>query len=184
MRHATGKAPALVCTSCGTREVPFAPSGRCEACERAIDAPERTEQADLRQIGAVAALVGLSLRTVRHYEDAGLVLPAGRTPGGFRLYDDEAVDRLRLIMKMKPLGFTLEEMRLLIEARSGLQDPALSDAERDDYGGRVAMFAAAAAEKCAELRKNLRVAEAFAATLKSDAARFHLPIGGAGEVNR
>ncbi len=175
MSHPSDKlAAAVVCTSCGTREGPFAPSGRCQACERAIDAPERAEQEDLRQIGSVASLVGLSLRTVRHYEDAGLVLPVGRTQGGFRLYDGEAVDRLRLIMKMKPLGFTLEEMRLLIEARSRLEDPGLSDAERDEYGGRLAMFAVAAAEKCAELRKNLQVAEDFAATLELDAARFHL----------
>ena len=78
-------------------------------------APADAGPAGLMQIGAIAQLVGLSLRTVRYYEEAGLVLPAGRTPGGFRLYDNDAVERLRLIMKMKPLGFTLDEMRLLIE---------------------------------------------------------------------
>jgi DNA-binding transcriptional MerR regulator len=162
------------CTSCGTRVGPFAPSGRCQACEGSVDAPEVAEQHDLRQIGAVATLVGLSLRTVRHYEDAGLVLPAARTPGGFRLYDDKAIDRLRLIMKMKPLGFTLEEMRLLIEARARLEEPNVPDDEREDLGGRLAMFAAAAAERCERLRSELGVAEAFAATLEADAARFHL----------
>jgi hypothetical protein len=106
------------CTVCGATGADYAPSGRCVTCEDRADVPVAGGDAGgdraLRQIGDVANLVGLSLRSVRHYEDAGLVLPAARTTGGFRLYDDEAIARLRLIMQMKPLGFSLEEMRLLI----------------------------------------------------------------------
>jgi len=160
------------CTVCGRRDVEFAPSGRCVSCEGALDVPTVGETGSLRQIGAVATLVGLSLRSVRHYEDAGLVLPAARTPGGFRLYDEQAIERLRLIMQMKPLGFTLEEMRLLIDARQRLADGGLSDEEVDELQGRVAMFAAAAAEKCAQLREQLAIAEAFSATLQAEAAHF------------
>ena len=92
------------------------PSGRCLACEALTETPSRAPVGPLRQIGEVVATVGLSLRTVRFYEEAGLVIPVARTAGGFRLYDDESIARLRLIMQMKPLGFTLDEMRLLIEA--------------------------------------------------------------------
>ncbi len=72
-------------------------------------------------IGDVAERVGLSLRTVRYYEEQGLFAPAGRTDGGFRLYTDEQVDRLLLIKQMKPLGFTVQQMRELLDARDALE---------------------------------------------------------------
>lgn len=75
----------------------------------------------LLQIGDVAARVGLSLRSVRHYEEVGLLPPAERSPGGFRLYDDEAVQRLLVIKQMKPLEFTLEEMHELLDALDELR---------------------------------------------------------------
>ena len=65
----------------------------------------------MHQIGEVAERVGLSLRTVRYYEEKGLISPERRTDGGFRLYTDENIARLLLIMQMKPLGFSLDEMR-------------------------------------------------------------------------
>jgi DNA-binding transcriptional MerR regulator len=145
----------------------LAPSGRCLACEAAGDIPT-TDEPSLRQIGEVANLVGLSLRTVRHYEDAGLVLPAARSPGGFRLYDDDAVERLRLIMQMKPLGFSLEEMRLLIHIKTRLNDSDVDDEERADLEERLGMFSITAAEKCRHLREQLAIAEAFAATIASE----------------
>ena len=108
------------CSSCGRSDGPVAPSGRCLSCEALTETPSRAPVGTLRQIGEVVAAVGLSLRTVRVYEEAGLVIPVARTAGGFRLYDDESIARLRLIMQMKPLGFTLDEMRLLIEAHDDL----------------------------------------------------------------
>lgn len=69
----------------------------------------------LLQIGEVAERVDLSLRSVRHYEEVGLLPPAERSPGGFRLYGDAAVQRLLVIKQMKPLEFTLEQMRELLE---------------------------------------------------------------------
>ena len=49
------------------------------------------------QIGEVAARVGLSLRTIRHYDGIGLVMPSERSVGGFRLYSEADVQRLSLI---------------------------------------------------------------------------------------
>jgi DNA-binding transcriptional MerR regulator len=63
------------------------------------------ETSALLQIGEVADHVGLSLRTVRYYEEQGLLAPRTRTTAGFRLYAEEQVDRLALIKLMKPLGF-------------------------------------------------------------------------------
>ena len=70
--------------------------------------------ADLAPIGRVAERVGLSLRTIRYYDEIGLVTPSGRTVGGFRLYSPSDVERLLLIKRMKPLGYSLEEMADLL----------------------------------------------------------------------
>ena len=67
------------------------------------------------QIGSVAERTGLSIRTLRHYDEVGLVRPSGRSVGGFRLYTVDDVARLLLIRRMKPLGFSLEEMGALLE---------------------------------------------------------------------
>lgn len=123
------------------------------------------------QIGQLASRVKLSLRTVRFYEEAGLVLPAGRTRGGFRLYTEDAVDRLLLIKQMKPLGFTLDEMRLLIEARDTLVSKEADSALQHEMRERLEMFSAAAAERCRQLAEQLEVARAFARTLDEEVGR-------------
>ena len=67
------------------------------------------------QIGQVAARTELSITTVRHYDEVGLVTPSARSTGGFRLYTEADVERLLVIRRMKPLGFTLAEMRDLLD---------------------------------------------------------------------
>jgi len=81
----------------------------------------------LLKIGEVAGRVGLSLRTIRYYEEVGLLEPTGRSPGGFRLYSEDEVTRLAILKGMKPLGLTLEEIRDLM----GL----LTAATQDDADG-------------------------------------------------
>lgn len=73
-------------------------------------------QPDAWQIGVVAERTGLSMRTLHHWEDVGLVKPSLRTVGGFRLYTESDVQRIFTIRRMKPLGFALEEMRDLLSA--------------------------------------------------------------------
>ncbi|MDP2012782.1 MAG: MerR family transcriptional regulator [Actinomycetota bacterium] len=70
---------------------------------------------DLVQIGVLAERVGLSMRTVRYYEEVGLVVPSTRSPGGFRLFGPAEEERLRVLKTLKPLGFSLEEMRNLVQ---------------------------------------------------------------------
>ena len=87
-----------------------------------VSSDRRPIRDELHQIGAVAERVGLSLRTIRHYEEVGLVTPTGRSAGGFRLYTDADVDRLSQVKVMKPLGFSLEETHEVLEllvARAG-----------------------------------------------------------------
>jgi DNA-binding transcriptional MerR regulator len=129
------------------------------------------------QIGDVARHVGLSLRTVRFYEEAGLLTPTGRTQGGFRLYDEDALDRLLLIRRMKPLGFTLEEMRTLLAVRDELRLPDLPAARRHELQERLRTWASLAEDKLADLRARAGIAADFVAGLHDDATRE--PDGGA-----
>ncbi|MBE1523349.1 MerR family transcriptional regulator [Nesterenkonia lutea] len=66
--------------------------------------------ADAMHIGELAERTGLSLRTIRHYGDVGLLPASGRTEGGFRLYSEADQQRLMRIKYLKPLGFSLEEL--------------------------------------------------------------------------
>ena len=85
----------------------------------------------LFQIGVVAERVGLSFRTIRFYDEAGIVVPSARSAGGFRLYTEADIDRLIQVKAMKPLGFSLEETRELMELRDRLNaGEILDDGER------------------------------------------------------
>lgn len=75
-----------------------------------------------QQIGTVAERTGLSIQTLRHWDKAGLVEPSARSAGGFRLYTDTDVERLRTVRRMKPLGFTLEDMKALLDALDAIED--------------------------------------------------------------
>ncbi|MEU0002320.1 MerR family transcriptional regulator [Streptomyces microflavus] len=118
------------------------------------------------QIGEVAARTELSLRTIRHYEETGLVIPSARSQGGFRLYTENDVARLMVIRRMKPLGFTLEQMRDLLDATDRLDnDDALDTGEREALLERVRTYQQAATEQVEKLRIQLERAEDFATTL-------------------
>lgn len=120
------------------------------------------------QIGEVAARTELSLRTIRHYEETGLVIPSARSQGGFRLYTETDVQRLMVIRRMKPLGFTLDQMRDLLDATDCLDaDGELGDGEREALLERVRGYEQAATEQVEKLRVQLSRAEDFAATLRS-----------------
>ncbi|MDE3722175.1 MerR family transcriptional regulator [Nocardiopsis sp. N85] len=68
-----------------------------------------------RTVGEVARLSGQTVRTLHHYDRIGLLVPAERTPSGYRSYDDEDLERLRRILTYRELGFGLEEIAELID---------------------------------------------------------------------
>ncbi len=65
------------------------------------------------RIGEVAAQVGLTERTIRYYEERGLLESVKRLDGGQRVYTDDDVRRLKFILKLKVLGLSLAEMQEL-----------------------------------------------------------------------
>ncbi|MBG6180940.1 helix-turn-helix domain-containing protein [Arthrobacter sp. CAN_A1] len=123
------------------------------------DAPagERT-----MHIGELAEKTGLSLRTIRHYDDVGLLPATTRTDGGFRVYTETDLARLLVIRSMKPLGFTLEEMAHLLDtlSRLALENPDPSDR------AQLLHYIGEAKKKREKLARNLRQADEFIGSLQ------------------
>jgi MerR family transcriptional regulator, repressor of the yfmOP operon len=72
---------------------------------------------NLFTIEQVAARTGLTKRTLRYYEEVGLLPPTGRTEGNYRRYSDEDIQRLERIKKLRDLlGFSLADIRKLLDA--------------------------------------------------------------------
>jgi DNA-binding transcriptional MerR regulator len=92
-----------------------------------------------RTVGEVARLAGITIRTLHHYDNAGLLVPAGRSEAGYRLYADADLERLQQILAYRQLGFELEEIRELLD------DPAV------DTVGHLERQAALLAERAAKL---------------------------------
>ena len=73
-------------------------------------------------VGEVAALAGVTVRTLHHYDRIGLLSPSGRTASGYRQYSPADLDRLHQVLLYRELGFPLEEVATLLDDPSA--DPA------------------------------------------------------------
>lgn len=82
---------------------------------------------DLLTIGQLAKQVGVRTSTLRFYEQKELLTPVGRTEGGYRVYHLDAVQRIRLIQRAQRLGFSLADIRPLLDGweRKDLSDEAI-----------------------------------------------------------
>ncbi|HEX5503442.1 MAG TPA: MerR family transcriptional regulator [Thermomicrobiales bacterium] len=87
-----------------------------------IETTTPTETEPLMQIGEIAERTGLTPRTLRYWEEIGLLPPAERLEGGFRLYSTADLERLTRIVQLKKLlGFSLSEIRRVVEAEEALR---------------------------------------------------------------
>ncbi|MCC3375112.1 MerR family transcriptional regulator [Cohnella sp. REN36] len=66
------------------------------------------------RVGELAKLTGLTIRTLRYYDQIGLFSPSGYSEGGYRLYDRSDLPRLQQILALKELGLTLEETKAIL----------------------------------------------------------------------
>ena len=66
-------------------------------------------------VGRVADLSGVTIRTLHHYDEIGLLSPSGRSAAGYRLYEDSDLERLRRILFYRELGFDLTEISAIID---------------------------------------------------------------------
>lgn len=66
-------------------------------------------------VGQVAAFAGVTIRTLHHYDEIGLLVPSGRSHAGHRRYEDADLDRLQQILFYRELGFPLDEVAALLD---------------------------------------------------------------------
>src|SRR5213592_1878285 len=105
----------------------------------AVLAPE--EQGHL-QIGEVAERTGVTQRTLRFYEEKGLLKPPSRLEGGFRLYSEDDVQRIEQIKRLQRLlGFTLADIKEMVDAeevKSQLRAEYRREADVSERRGKIA----------------------------------------------
>ena len=77
------------------------------------------EQLSLLKVGDLAKRTGKTVRAVHLYEELGLLAPAVRSKGGFRLYDGRAVTRIEWIAKLQAMGFSLTEIKAFLREWEG-----------------------------------------------------------------
>jgi Zn(II)-responsive transcriptional regulator len=80
-------------------------------------------------IGKAARLAGVSADTLRYYEKEGLIAPASKTAAGYRLYESEAVRRIRFVKQAQHCGFTLSDIRELLKLKAA-DDACCEDVRR------------------------------------------------------
>lgn len=84
---------------------------------------QQAERAQRLRIGELASELGLNPKTIRYYEDIGLLPSPGRTPGGYRQYDETDRERLGFILKAKAIGLSLEEIGEILALRRNGKQP-------------------------------------------------------------
>ena len=77
----------------------------------------------MHPIGVASAMSGVNIETIRYYEREGVVPRAPRTPTGRRLYGDEDIARLRFVKRCRDLGFSIPDIRTLLDLSAGNDAP-------------------------------------------------------------
>ena len=135
-----------------------------------------TSGGDLR-IGEVAARAGVSPRTLRYYEELGLIAPSGHSPGGARRYGEADVARLRRIRDLQALmGFELDEIRTVLAAEDRLgqlRSEYLADAVDPERRRQIISEAIEINNRLrVQVKERLARAEEFLGDLERKARRY------------
>ena len=108
-------------------------------------APQKEEDEPVQErffrIGEAAERTGLTQRTIRYYEELGLLAPPGRTQGDFRLFSESDITRLQEISRLKHLlGFTLAEIKKIVDGEEVLGELRSRYRATEDAGQRLALL--------------------------------------------
>jgi len=109
-------------------------------------------------ISEAARLSGLSSKTIRYYEDIGLVRPAERADNGYRQYQQGEVEELRFLARAREVGFNLDECRQLLELQR--------DESRQSQHARQLVL-----EKCRDIEQRIAQLKDMQTQLSNLAAR-------------
>lgn len=85
-----------------------------------------TQIAEQFRVGDVANLAGITVRTLHHYDEIGLVRPSQRASSGYRQYAAADIDRLAEVLGYRELGFGLDEIRAMLDDPTGDRSQHLS----------------------------------------------------------
>jgi DNA-binding transcriptional MerR regulator len=131
---------------------------------------------DLLRIGEAAERASVSTRTLRYYEQLGLVTPTGRSAGGARRYSEADLAKVRRIRELQELmGFDLQQIRVIVAAEARLQELREEYQRTERPAGRQRLI-----EEAIEINDRLREevqgklkrTKAFLADLESKAAKY------------
>lgn len=128
-----------------------------------------TAVGELARVGEVAERLGVSTRTIKYYEELGLVAPDARSAGGFRLYGEESIARLERILRMKQIGYSLSAIRELTSVRETAKEAdklTVLKTAKEHLQERERQMGA----RLAQMREDLRRAEALHGELRRDIA--------------
>lgn len=117
-------------------------------------------------IGEMAKKSGLSSRTLRHYEEIGLIPATGRSEGGFRVYTDGDFRRLMTIRRMKALSYSTAEMGRLLALLEVLESDA-PEGERADARSKLLALLEDANARRAKLAREVERADEFLGILRA-----------------
>lgn len=87
---------------------------------------------ELYQIGDLVRKVGVSLRTIRYYEEEGLLKPTAKTQGGLRLYSERDIFRLKYITTLRHLNMSIEEIKTVL-SQNAVSSDSRSDLIKRSY---------------------------------------------------
>ncbi len=97
-----------------------------------------TEELPTYTIEQVATSLGLTKRTLRYYEEVGLLPPTGRTEGNYRRYSEEDIERIKQIKELRDLlGFSLADIRQLLQAEEERDLIKLAYRQETDADGKI-----------------------------------------------
>ncbi|HEX5013472.1 MAG TPA: MerR family transcriptional regulator [Candidatus Limnocylindrales bacterium] len=138
-----------------------------------LDTPPDTS---LLRIQQVAAEVGLTTRSIRYYEELGLLKPAARSEGSYRLYDDDDLERLRFIKGLRDdAGFSLAEIGQLLEdeaARARNRERFRSTSDKNERKAILRDAFARVDRQIASLREKIERLETM--VIEAEGRRDHL----------
>ncbi len=135
------------------------------------------EAAPLLAIGAVARRAGVTTRTLRYYQEIGLLQPSGVTTRGNRLYSDPDIERLQRILELRDvMGFDLERIRLVLETEDRLAQMRAEAARGISNERRREMVHEAIdlnARLQREVNEKVGLLQGFLAELQMRASHYH-----------
>ena len=114
-------------------------------------------------VGALAQATGVTVRTLHHYDELGLLVPSARSEAGYRLYDEAAVERLYRIRALQSLGLSLEEVADTLEGAPLAEVVArqLEALDRELEHGRVLRLRLLALREAGTVDEVIRTLEAI-----------------------